>query len=437
MLPNEILLLVFAQLSLDVLCTASCVNSHWRRLILNNDQSLFADMTKLFPLMQPIRPQNDGGDSYRARFLRAHLNSNKKLPNQIIHTRLFYELQLLGQEPTTIDIVARKVHNHSHGMKIHTNQLIPSEMVPLFKDDIIYRQWATDQSSVSYVRDMVLVRGNSETDLITGSVKKAPSDDYDIRKCYIEGMCVFSVGPRTYVVRLPNQGSKCLSAQMSEEALYCIMSGNENEWTVVRTTTLAEQTEVVIGDQELTPLLQVLHGHVFVEQPSVSYTSTVYYVDMNSCISYKLYRTDGMGSGLPCAVLDGFVYVYYGVDRRRRFNQQMIKLYCDFGSKTVMESPGGTAKRQIFDVPVFVANIQYTDTVDLAGGTHTKILSDSTGNYCLSHDFVKTSGHLWKPRDHEVLVFDHTGDDELFQICVESRNRGEDTGEVHVFKFET
>ncbi|KAG5360834.1 hypothetical protein CJU89_3922 [Yarrowia sp. B02] len=313
-LPNELLLLALAQLPLNSVCVASSVCSHWRKLIVDNDRHLFAtDMLLLFPLMNPISVE-EKDDSYRLRFLRAGLGREKSLPNQIIHTRLFYELQLLDQEPPTVDIDAVKIDADNRDITIHNNELIPANMEPLFAEDIICRQWATDQSSVSYIRDKMLVRNGIETDLTTGEAVNKLSH-YDLRKCYIDTMCIFSVGDRTYVVRLKSPTSKCLSAQMSGDALYCIIS--DHQWTVVRATVSGEQTEVVIGDQELTPLLQVLHGHVFVEQPSVSYTSTVYYVDMDSRISYKLYRTDGMGSGLPCAVLDGFIYVYYGVDRRR------------------------------------------------------------------------------------------------------------------------
>ncbi|KAB8282692.1 hypothetical protein BKA91DRAFT_168327 [Yarrowia lipolytica] len=405
-LPNELLLLALAQLPLDSICVAGSVCSHWRKLVVDNDQHLFAsEMLLLFPLMNPIRP-HETNDSYRLRFLRASLGRIKGLPNQIIHTRLFYELQLLDQEPPTVDIQAIKIDTtDNQHITIHNNELIPANMTPLFAEDVICRHWATDQSSVSYIRDKMLVRNGIETDLSSGEATNKLSH-YDLRKCYIDTMCIFSVGDRTYVVRLKSSTAKCLSAQMSGDTLYCIIS--DHQWTVVRVTSSGEQTEVVIGDQELTPLLQVLHGHVFVEQPSVSYTSTVYYVNMDSRISYKLYRTDGMGSGLPCAVLDGFIYVYYGVDRRRRFNRQMIKLFCDFGSKQ-RES----GKQLGYQVPVYVACIQYTDSVDLAGGTHTKILSDATGAYCLSHDFVKTSGHLWRPRDHQILQFEQ--DEELFQ----------------------
>lgn len=419
-LPNELLLLSLAQLSLETLCVASSVCSHWRKLILDNDRQLFAqDMLLLFPLMSPVDANED--DSYRLRYVRAGLGREKGLPNQIIHTRLFYELQLLDQEPPTVDIEAIKMDANNQEITIHNNELIPANMTPLFAEDIISRQWATDQSSVSYIRDKMLVRHGVETNLATGKAINQLSH-YDLRKCYIDTMCIFSVGDRTYVVRLKSPTSKCLSAQMSGDTLYCIMS--DYQWTVVRATLSGEQTEVVIGDQELTPLLQVLHDHVFVEQPSVSYTSTVYYVDMDNRVSYKLYRTDGMGSGLPCAVLDGFVYVYYGVDRRRRFNRQMIKLFCDFGSKK--REPGKQLK---FNVPVYVACIQYTDSVDLAGGTHTKILSDTTGTYCLSHDFVKTSGHLWRPRDHQIWQFEQ--DEELFQVCVDERGKGG----VHVYRY--
>ncbi|KAG5368624.1 hypothetical protein CKK34_2249 [Yarrowia sp. E02] len=419
-LPNELLLLALAQLPLDSVCVAGSVCAHWRKLVVDNDRLLFAsEMLRLFPLMEPLKRDQEG-DSYRQRFLRAGLGLEKSLPNQIIHTRLFYEMQLLDQEPPTVDIEAIKVDPEEvrNDITIHTNELIPSGMTPVFSEDIISRQWATDQSSVSYIRDKTLVRNGVETDLSTGETVKNLTQ-YDLRKCYIDTMCIFSVGDRTYVVRLKSSTSKCLSAQMSGDTLYCIVF--DHQWTVVRVTVSGEQTEVVIGDQELTPLLQVLHGHVFVEQPSVSYTSTVYYVDMDSRSSYKLYRTDGMGPGLPCAVLDGFIYVYYGVDRRRRFNRQMIKLFCDFGSKK--REPGKTLK---FKVPVYVSCIQYTDSVDLAGGTHTKILSDSTGCYCLSHDFVKTSGHLWLPREHVILQFEQ--DEELFQVCHGDKG-------LHVYRY--
>lgn len=419
-LPNELLLLALAQLPLDGVCVASSVCVHWRRLVVDNDRHLFAKhMLLLFPLMNPIE-MSDSDDSYRLRFLRAGLGREKSLPNQIIHTRLFYELQLLNQEPPTVDIETFMADDDT--ITVHTNELIPANMTPLFKEDIICRHWATDQSSVSYIRNKMLVRDGKETDLSTGQAVNSLSH-YDLRKCYIDTMCIFSVGDRTYVIRLKSSTSKCLSAQMSGDTLYCIVS--DHQWTVVRATLCGEQTEVVIGDQELTPLLQVLHGHVFVEQPSVSYTSTVYYVDMDSRVSYKLYRTDGMGSGLPCAVLDGFIYVYYGVDRRRRFNRQMIKLFCDFGSK---KRETGGKQQPCYHVPVSVACIQYTDSVDLAGGTHTKILGDPSGAYCLSHDFVKTSGHLWRPREHRVLQFDQ--DEELFQVCLE---RG--GGRVHVYRY--
>ncbi|KAG5361723.1 hypothetical protein CJU90_3131 [Yarrowia sp. C11] len=424
-LPNELLLLALAQLPLDSVCVAGSVCGHWRKLVVDNDQLLFAsEMLRLFPLMEPLRRDQEG-DSYRQRFLRAGLGREKSLPNQIIHRKLLQEMQWLDQEPPTVEIEAIKVDPEEvrNDITIHTNELIPSGMTPVFSEDIISRQWTKGQGSAhgyhsaSYIRDKTLVRNGVETDLSTGlSVKNLTQ--YDISWYYTDTKCIFSVGDRTYEKSSP---SVCTSVQMSGDTLYCMVW--DHQWMVVRATGSGEQTEtevVIGGDQELTPLLQVLHGHVFVQE-----FSTVYYVDMDSRSSYKLYgaRPDGRGPGLPCAVLDGFIYVYYGVDKRRRCNRQMIKLFCDFGSKK--REPGKNLK---FEVPVYVSCIQYTDSVDLAAHcTYTKILSDSTGCYCLSHDFLKTSGHLWLPREHVILQFEQ--DEELFQVC-----HG-DKGGLHVYRY--